>query len=166
MCVTITTLNVHNWSFNKVKWIYITTIYYIKQRYICRAYISTNSKIYNILQRGSRCHTSITVIVFNVIVCYGDGRIMRKRIIREMCPLMVHVCRFDLQDLWTVPQVVYAVVYVRIYGKNIRLKKRKGWMWCCCVMNIFMIYFWIFVRLLSSLKWYDSLYGCLLFYNT
>ena len=28
---------------------YITIIYYIKQRYICCAYISTNSKIYNIL---------------------------------------------------------------------------------------------------------------------
>ena len=31
--------------------IYITIIYYLKQRYICRAYISINSKIYNILQR-------------------------------------------------------------------------------------------------------------------
>ena len=45
-----------------------------------------------------------------------------------MCLLMVHVCRLDLRDLWTVPQVVYAVVYVPIYGKNIRLQKRKGWM--------------------------------------
>ena len=78
--------------------------------------------------RGARCHTSVTVIVFNVIVCYGDGRIMRKRIIREMCPLMVHVCHFDLRDLWMVPQVVYVVVYVHIYGKNIHLKKRKGLM--------------------------------------
>ena len=78
--------------------------------------------------RGSRRHTSVTVIVFNVIVHYGDERIMRKRIIREMCLLMVHVCRLDLQDLWMVPQVMYAVIYVRIYGKNIRLKKRKGWM--------------------------------------
>ena len=78
--------------------------------------------------RGSRHHTSVTVIVFNVIVRYGDGRIMRKIIIREMCPLMVHVCRFNLWDLWMVPQVVYAVVYVCIYGKNIRLEKRKGWM--------------------------------------
>ena len=78
--------------------------------------------------RGSRHHTSVTVIVFNVIVRYGDGRIIRKRIIREMCLLMVHVCHLDLWDLWMVPQVVYAVVYVHIYGKNIRLEKRKGWM--------------------------------------
>ena len=78
--------------------------------------------------RSSRRHTSVTIIVFNVIVCYGDGRIMRKRIIREMCLLMVHVCRFNLWDLWTVPQVVYAVVYVCIYGKNICLEKQKGWM--------------------------------------
>ena len=83
-----------------------------------------------------------------------------------MCLLMVHVCRFNLQDLLTVLQVMYAVVYVCIYGKNIRLEKWKGWMWCCCVMNIFMIFFWVFVRLLSSLKWYDSLYDCWLFYNT
>ena len=53
---------------------------------------------------------------------------MRKRIVREMCLLMVHVCCLNLWDLWMVPQVVYAVVYVRIYGKNIRLEKRKGWM--------------------------------------
>ena len=78
--------------------------------------------------RGSRCHTSVTIIVFNVIVRYGDGRIIRKRIIRKMCPLMVHLCRFDLWDLWTVSQVVYAVVYVHIYGKSICLEKRKGWM--------------------------------------
>ena len=71
--------------------------------------------------RGSRRHTSVTIIVFNVIVCYGDGRIIRKRNIREVCPLMVHVCRFNLWGLWTVPQVVYAVVYVHIYVKNIRL---------------------------------------------
>ena len=32
--------------------IYITIIYYLKQRYICCAYISTTSKIYNILQSG------------------------------------------------------------------------------------------------------------------
>ena len=78
--------------------------------------------------RGSRCHTSVTIIMFNVIVHYGDRRIMRKRIIREMCPLMVHVCCFDLQDLWTVPQVMYVVVYFHIYGKSIRLEKQKGWM--------------------------------------
>ena len=73
--------------------------------------------------RGSRRHTSVTVIVFYVIVRYGDGRIIRKRIIREMCPLMVHACCFDLRDLWAVSQVVYAVVYVHIYAKNIHLKK-------------------------------------------
>ena len=78
--------------------------------------------------RGSRHHTSITVIVFNVIVRYGDGRIIRKRIIREMCLLMVHVCRLDLQDLWMVPQVMYAVVYLHIYGKSICPEKQKGWM--------------------------------------
>ena len=78
--------------------------------------------------RGSRRHTSVTVIVFNVIVCYGDGRIMRKRIIRKMCPLMVHVCCFDLRDFWMVPQVMYAVVYLHIYGKSICPEKQKGWM--------------------------------------
>ena len=102
--------------------------------------------------RGSRRHTSVTIIVFNVIVRYGDGIIIRKRNIREMCSLMVHVCRFDLRDLWTVSQVVYAVVYVHIYAKNIHLEKRRGWMRCCCVMNVFMMFFWVFVSLLSSLK--------------
>ena len=34
---------------------YIITIYYIKQRYICTAYIFTNSKIYDILQLLSSC---------------------------------------------------------------------------------------------------------------
>ena len=97
--------------------------------------------------RGSRRHTSVTIIVFNVIVRYGDGRIIRKRIIREMCPLMVHACRFDLRDLWIVSQVIYAVVYVDIYAKNIRLEKRRGWMRCRCVMNIFMMFFWVFVSL-------------------
>ena len=75
--------------------------------------------------RGSRHHTSVTIIVFNVIVCYGDGRIMRKRIIREMCPLIVHVCCFDLRDLWMVSQVVYAVVYVHIYTR-IFVSKSEG----------------------------------------
>ena len=64
-----------------------------------------------------------------------------------MCPLMVHACCFDLWDLWTVSQVVYAVVYVHIYAKNIHLEKRRGWMRCCCVMNIFMMFFWVFVSL-------------------
>ena len=73
--------------------------------------------------RGSRHHTSVTIIVFDVIVRYGDGRIIRKRIIREMCPLMVHACRFDLRDLWVVSQVVYVVVYVHIYAKNVHLEK-------------------------------------------
>ena len=98
--------------------------------------------------RGSRRHTSVTIIVFNVIVHYGDGRIIRKRIIREMCPLMVHACHFNLQDLWTVSQVIYAVVFVHIYAKNIRLEKRRGWMRCHRVMNIFMMFFWVFVSLL------------------
>ena len=40
----------------------------------------------------------------------------------------MHICRFDLRDLWTVLQAVYAAVYVRIYTKNIRLEIRKGWM--------------------------------------
>ena len=78
--------------------------------------------------RSLRHHTSVTIMVFNVIVHYGDRRIIRKRIIREMCPLMVHACRFDLWDLWMVSQVVYAVVYVHIYAKNIHLEKRRGWM--------------------------------------
>ena len=73
--------------------------------------------------RGSRRHTSVTIIVFDVIVRYDDGRIIRKRIIREMCPLIVHACCFDLQDLWVVSQVIYAVVYVHIYAKNIHLEK-------------------------------------------
>ena len=94
--------------------------------------------------RGSRRHTSVTIIVFNVIVRYGDRRIIRKRIIREMCPLMVHVCHFNLRDLWMVSQVIYAVVYVHIYAENILLEKQRGWMRCCCVMNIFIMFFLVF----------------------
>ena len=94
--------------------------------------------------RGSRHHTSVTITVFNVIVCYGDRRIIRKRIIREMCPLMVHVCRFNLWDLWMVSQVIYAVVNVHIYAENILLEKRRGWMQCCYVMNIFIMFFLVF----------------------
>ena len=72
---------------------------------------------------------------------------------------------FSHSQTFNISQVVYAVVYVHIYAKNICLKKRRGWMRCCCVMNIFMMFFWVFVSLLSSLKWYDNLYGCLSFYN-
>ena len=72
--------------------------------------------------RGSRCYISITVIVFNVIVHSGDRRIIRKRIIRKRWLLIIHVCHFNLWDLWAVLQVVYVAVYVRIYSKNIRLE--------------------------------------------
>ena len=33
-------------------------------------------------------------------------------------------------------------------------------------MNNFVLFFWVFVRILSSLKWFDSQYDCLLFYNS
>ena len=49
--------------------------------------------------RGSTRHTSVTVIVFNVIVRYDDERIIRKRIMREMCLLVVYVCRLDIRGL-------------------------------------------------------------------
>ena len=54
---------------------------------------------------------------------------------------MMHICRFDRRDLWTVLWVVYAAVYVHIYNKNVRLEIRKGWMLCRSVMNNFVIFF-------------------------
>ena len=117
---------------------------------------------------GQECeghHTSITMIVFNLTVHSGDERIIRKRIIRKTgfwwCIYAVSIARICRQFFRSCMGLHMFTYIVRMFV----LKCEKVGCNAALLWIILWYFSGFFIRLLSSLKWFDSWYDCLSCYN-